>query len=532
MPRELTEEQFNAARDKALGAAPQGMTEEQFTRWWQRQGQSVMDGAIAEAEELAKRQPEGTALERIGGALKAVPAGIFQMAHGIVNPAVGAMNAEAMVSASEDQAGKAKAAFQEGRYPEALGHAVGTVPIIGTPLAQTGEQIASGDLAGGLTNAVLLAGGPLIPGAARAVRGRVNPAALEAGAASRVADVMSPKVGANKTRFGNMGEKVAPQIADELAAEGAPLSRQTFHAEQRAKLAEAEAGLDAASDARLKASTFDTKPLIDALLEKRRALTSEAVEGSRIIPAIEEVGGPRPRQLSKTARPIGEDVVASPNAARVAVIDRAIAELRQLGPVTKYDPIRIMRQAYDGPAKAVYSPAVTADYMKAQGGKLGAADVTGVLRENLAQWDPQTATANAEYSLRRTVTDVLDATAEVERTRPRLGRALMARLTGTLLGSQAGPAGAVAGFVGGPILDQAMASGMTTQLKTAAVMQRLASAIRSGNTQAITQAETALQALKGELAAGATTTGDSRTRPTRATGAGPLGQGPPQLVAP
>lgn len=543
MPRDLTEQEFNTAKDKALGAAPKGMTEEQFNRWWQRQGSSVMDGAIAEAEELARLKPEGTAGERIWNAVSAVPAGIGQMLRGVIDPVQGFSNAQAMFDASADQAGKASTAFQEGRYPEAIGHAVGAVPVVGAPLAQTGEQIASGDFAGGGANAAMLAGTALLPGAARAVRNRINPAALESGAASRVADVMSPKVGANKTRFGQKADAVSSRLAGELATDGAPLSRQTFHAEIGAKLDTARQALDAAADARLAADQFDTRPLINALMAKRRAATSQAVEASayprRTVShdtgLVDAQGQPMTRQQPIT-EPLGQNTVSGGREAYVAQLDAAIDKLRTLGPVTSYEPIRVMRASFDELAKPIYNESVTADYARAGGPKAtaqGAADVTGVLREELARRSPETAAANQQFSLYKSAKDVLDATAEVERTRPKLGRALMARLTGTILGAQAGPTAAVAGFVGGPILDQALASGVTTQLKTAAVMQRLATAIRSGNAQAITKAETAVQALRGELVAGtATTTGDSRTRTTRGVGAGPLGQGLPQLVAP
>ena len=205
-------------------------------------------------------------------------------------------------------------------------------------------------------------------------------------------------------------------------------------------------------------------------------------------------------QLSAVA--IGKNVVPSPNAAHVAVIDQAISELKQLGPVARYDPIRTMRQAYDGPAKAVYSPSMTADYMKAQGGKLGAADVTGVLRESLAKWDPPTAAANAQYSLWRKADDVLQATVEVERTRPRVGRQIMGRLTGTVLGGQAaGAPGAVAGYVFGPVVDTAAAAGATTQLATARMLGRLAEAVRKGDVQNVTRISSLLKRMGTTAAA-------------------------------
>lgn len=381
-----------------------------------------------------------------------------------------------IAAASVDQARQARDLAKEGRYFEAAGHGVATLPIIGPAAAAAGEQIAAGDIAGGLGKAAGLLVPTAIPAAVRG-SGRVAAAlptriatAAETSAAARVAEVMAPKVGANKVRFGAMATKVAPAVAADLAESGAPWTREGLHAQIGAKLADAEQALDAASDARLNARSFSTKPLIDSLLEKRRALTSTAVEGSQF-----------PRTGS-AAEPLGADVVPAPNAARVAVIDRALGELRELGPATRYDAIRTMRQAYDEPAKAVYTSAVTPDFLKAQGDKLGAADVTGTLREALAKVDPQTAAANAQYSLYRTADDVLNATAEVERTRPRVGRQIMTRLTSTLAGEHAaGVPGAVTGFVFAPAIDAALQSGITTQLKTAALLKNLAVAIRRGD---------------------------------------------------
>lgn len=367
-------------------------------------------------------------------------------------------------------------------YLEALGRTgAAALPVLGPVAAEAGEQIGAGDVAGGLGKAVGVLAPTALPTAARVARAglRTVPisvaARAETHAATRVADVMAPKVGPNKTRFGNMAENVAPRVAQDLAGQPRMWTRDALRGHVQTRLMEAEQALDAASDIRLAARSFHTTPLIDALLAKRLRLTAERVEASRPIRAADS-------QATLSAVPLGESVVPGPNAARVAVIDQAISELQQLGPVTRYDPIRVMRQAYDGPAKAVYSPSMTADYMKAQGGKLGAADVTGVLRDTLAKWDPPTAVANAQYHLWRTADDVLQATVEVERTRPRVGRQIIGRLTGTVLGGQAaGAPGAVAGYVLGPVVDTAAASGATTQLATARAMARLAQAIRKGD---------------------------------------------------
>ncbi len=331
-----------------------------------------------------------------------------------------------------------------------------------------------------------------------------NAAAMaERGAANRIVDVIAPKVGANKARFGGMAEDVAPDLAKDMAAEGAPWTRQGLHDVVSGKLEDATARLDAVSDARLNARTFPTQPIIEDLLRKRKALTAEAVDASlpeqvksvRQSAIVDESGRPISVTESKTV-PLGQDVVPGPNAARVAQIDKAIAELKALGPVARYEPLRVIRQAYDGPAKAVYNPSMTADFLKAQGGKLGAADVTGTLRESLAKMDPETAAANAPYSLYRTANDVLEATQEIQRSRPKVGRQIFSRMTGVIGGNMAaGPGGAAAGFIFAPIIDNAVAGGLTTQLKTAALMQKLAGAIRRGDLGYVTSLTSQLRAM-------------------------------------
>lgn len=483
--RTLTEHEFNTIKSKVLSSAPDHLSEEDFTRW----AGPVMAQAIGEAEN-SPAPLEGSALSRfVSNAAEMLNpvAAVQGLASAVQHPIDTVTN---IGSAMVGEGRKAIDMAHQGRYVEAAGHGLASIiPVVGPAAAQAGEQIAQGDVAGGLGKATGLVAPAAVMPAVRGARAALGTAgreglatSLEAGAARRVADVMAPKVGANKARFGQMADQVAPSLAK--APDGAAWSREGLHAQVQARLAEAEAGLDAAADARIGTRPIQTQPIIDDLMAKRKRLTAEAVEGSRVPPkrsnfttSVED-----PIFTKKTAVPLGEDVVPAPNAERVAQIDQAIKEIKALGPTTRYEPLRRIRQAYDGPAKAVYSPAVTADFLKAQGGKLGAADVTGTLRDVLATVDPETAAANADYSLYRKADDVLSATAEVERTRPKVGRAIMARLTGSLIGERAaGVPGAIGGFVLGPAMDAALSSGVTTKLQTAKYMTQLAEAIRSGN---------------------------------------------------
>ena len=397
---------------------------------------------------------------------------------------------------------KAGEAYSQGRYSEMFGHgAAGLLPAIGPVAAEAGEQIAAGDVAGGMGKGVgLLApvvgtrpvvnavrrGVKAVPGVASRVAGK-----LESGAARRVTDVISPRSTANVSkRLGGRAEVIAPTLAKDLAQNGAPLSRSGYHATVRGQLAAAEEGLDAAADARLAARSVTTQPVIDALKQKVAALTMKADDAERItrtpVTRTSSIVDSAGKPIESTAKPMGQDVIPRPIAARAQVLQQAIGELEQLGPTTVYDPLKLFRQAYDGQAKAIYNPSPTADFLAQKNAALGAADVTGVLREHLAKLDPGTATANTTYSLYKTADDVLSAAAELERVRPRVGRQIMARLTGALIGSAHGPGAAVAGYVGGPIIESAVASGATTQLRMAAIMQRLATAVRAGNVQQVT----------------------------------------------
>lgn len=507
--RELSEQEFNAIRDRLLSEAPDGLSEQDFSRWIGPR----FEQALAEAE-YGPAKVEGSTLGRAAaGAWEMLnPVEMVKGAYQAVTHPIDTV--KGIAGASAEQFGKGVDAIKAGNVAEAAGRFGASFPVVGPVLGAIGDKAGSGDIAGavgalgGLAApfAAPFAAGKALKGARAAVPAGTRTAAadvLEQGAQARVVDVMAPKVGPNKTRFGGMAETVAPEVVATLKAEGAPFSREGLQQQLGAKLIEAEQGLDAANDARLAARTFSTRPLIEALMAKRRALTAEAVEGSRLVPAVEggvsktptmdSILGKAKPATEKIARPLGQDVVPGPNANRVAIIDKAIEEIKQLGPVARYEPLRRIRQAYDGPAKAVYSPAVTADYLKAQGGKLGAADVTGALRDALAQMDPATAQANAPYALWRKANDVLEATAEVERTRPTRGRQIAARVLATFGGAQAGGGlGAVMGFALAPLFEAT--AGVTPKLQTARTMSRLAEAIRRGDLGEVTSLTAQLKA--------------------------------------
>lgn len=446
------------------------------------------------SENLPPQGPQGSAVSRFASNAWEMVNPI-SIVTGLYNAATSPVETgKAILSQSGEQLSKARDAAGQGRYLEAVGHTGGAIPIIGPLAAEAGEQIAQGDIAGGLGKATgMLAPFGVARGVARAgVRAAPGVAAdaLEAGAASRYADVMSPKSSAAKgQRMTAKAERIAPEIAKDTS--NAAWSRQGLLDNFESRLQQAGARLDEAADARNAGKPIETKPIVDALKAKRAELTAQPFDAAKPVrkevtresSILDETGKPI-RVTNKRAVPVGEDVVPNPSAARVAVLDQAIREVEALGQIAPYEALRRIRAAYDGPAEVRYNPAMTPDFLANQSKATASADVAGSIREVLASADPVTAAANAEYSLARSARDVTKAAQELEKSRPRTGRQIMAKLTGSIIGgAEGGTAGAVAGYAAGPLIDQLMASGFTTKLQTAKVMQELASAIRSGDVQ-------------------------------------------------
>ncbi len=122
--------------------------------------------------------------------------------------------------------------------------------------------------------------------------------------------------------------------------------------------------------------------------------------------------------------------------------------------------------------------------------------MTGALREWLGNKDPQTADANANYHLYRTAADVLAATEESERSRPKVGRQIMARALGGAVGEgAAGLPGFAVGAVLGPAVDSALTSGPTLRIGLARALNDFAKGTRSGSEAQMTSAMARIRAL-------------------------------------
>ncbi len=174
MPRTLSQQEFEAVKAKVLASAPPNLDPVGFQRW----SGPAMAQAIGEAENTPAPPDSALGSSAPGRFISnAVNQGIVQPVKGLwsaapIPQALGGSGvvqgpenaAKGLWQAHEQQYEQAKDLAKQGRYTEAAGHAVATLlPILGPAAANTGEQIASGDVAGGVGSAA----GLLAPFAAK-----------------------------------------------------------------------------------------------------------------------------------------------------------------------------------------------------------------------------------------------------------------------------------------------------------------------------------------------------------------------------
>lgn len=297
MPRrQLSEAEYNAVRDGVLAHAPKGLDEASYRSWWERQGKQIFESDLLTAE-YSPAPPEGSAMERIGGTVMNAARGLGDLVQVPFNPAKAAEVGEAMYQGSADQAAKSGQAFREGRYGEAAAHAVGMVPVLGTPVAQAGEQIGSGDVAGGLTNAALL----MFP-MGRGVAGRALETAGRAVDASKVGPVVKALGHDVVTRRFPMTARVLRRAADLKASPALPVEPVPFNPSKPAPVApmakQMASTADAAASRRMVEGTAQPQPPIEPQPSAPRMLAEG--EAPKIASAVD-----------MAARRLGVDLDAS-----------------------------------------------------------------------------------------------------------------------------------------------------------------------------------------------------------------------------
>lgn len=496
--RTLSESEFNTIKASVLDALPSGLSEAEF----QRVVGPKLAQAIGEAESLPAK-PEWSSVGRFvsNAASMLNPVAAVEGLYGAVtHPVDTIVN---IGGAMADQGTQAIQAAREGRSSEAIGHGIAAVvPVVGPAAAHAGEQIASGDVAGGLgTSAGLLAPALAMP-AVRAAGRVVGKAAgviaptqrelvlqrLEGYANKPFAEAMTPTGSSKEIRtLGKQAAKVAGDVREGTTA----VTPSGLRAQIADHLEATSAKLDDAYDAIPKNVGHSTGPILSKLQAAKQALYVEGT-GGKVLPAAK--------------------------ADRAAALTQAIQEVKQLGPFTNTDNLAKLRNNWKELAKDQFVPNVNPNFKQIQGAAKGWADAYTQLQDHIVTRHSELQPLNADYHIWKTADDVMTALEDRERVRPTVGR--------TILSSGVGFAakGAI-GAVVAPLIERGITANVAPAVKLTAArgLASIATLIKGGAPPAAVNA--AVSRLKPTLlklvaqeatVQGATSPSESQTQPAGA----------------
>jgi len=431
--RTLSESEFNTIKQKVLDSLPAGLSEADFNRI----APTKLAQAIGEAESLpahAEGSSMGRFVSNAASMLNPIAAveGIYNAVRHPIDTVI------AIGSDMAQQGSQAIQAAKEGRSFEAVGHgAAAVLPVIGPAAARAGEQIASGDVAGGLgAGAGLVApfvAAPVIKSAARAA-GNVAPdlaTSLEGKANQTFAREMAPTGSSKEIRtLGKQAEKVAGTIRERTSA----ITPGGLHAQIGKQLEAVSQGLDDAYDAIPKNVGHAVSPILSKLQAAKDALYVQGT-GGKTLPAAQ--------------------------AERAAALEQAMKEVRQIGPFTNTDNLARLRKSWKDLAKDQFVPNVNPNFKQIQGTAKGWADAYSALQDHIVTRHPELQPLNADYHILKTADDVMTALEDRERVRPTVGRAILSSAAGY---AAKGEIGAIVA----PILERGITGTVTPAAKLAA----------------------------------------------------------------
>jgi uncharacterized membrane protein len=411
-------------------------------------------------------------------------------------------------------------AMDKGDHAAAASHFVGAVPVVGPVVDKLLTSVRNKDekgIAESLGSFAALAAPVVASGGAAAAGEAVAPKigeAAQARAVSNVADALGPINNWGRSRSGKQFSQMAEEAAPDVLAAKPPataLSRDALAKFVTKQFENSSTAWETAEDARFKGQSLPTQPIVNELQQRLDAITAHPVPGNQVqrtavtstSPILDASGKPIQTTTLK-AQPIGEDVPKPNTDAQRAVLQDAIARLKKLGPIARYDDLRTLRQGYDLGADYKPSPLSTPEEnVTSQQNSAGNRIASGAIRDTLAKADPKLAQANAQFSMWKNAQDVVAAADELNRTQPKGGsfqavQKVMPMVLGGLGGAATGiPGGAeIGGFIAGA-LKMAKDGGYTTQVATARYLSDLADAIKAGNAPKVFRTIAAISAATG-----------------------------------
>jgi hypothetical protein len=334
---------------------------------------------------------------------------------------------------------------------EMLGHATaGTIPIVGPMAAQAGEQIAAGDVAGGLGRGVGLTA-PFAVGAAMKLRNAPNPRAADILTRQAEEQVSGKVLGPGNPKYKGRAAAIAPEV----------LARKLTGGREQLQQAAVEGMAEAAQR-------------IDDGVQAAGGITAQ-------IPEIEVTS--RLDAVIKSLQDSSGQPLSSRAAKRIAAVQQRIAQVKKLagtkGTVSYEDLKNIRDESYDL-SEAARGYERTGNIEMSDEG-WAARETGGSIRETFAARSNTTAAANADYAFFKSLHDVLDPVlGRPKNTAPTSGVTGGERVSGAVAGSLVSPKLA---FVMGTVIPwlRQIRSTPAWQLADAQSKLRLAAAIRAGD---------------------------------------------------
>lgn len=338
-------------------------------------------GLATIAEQLeAKGSPVGRFLSNFGATINPVT-----MAKGLYQTATHPIESGTAILASQgEQFDKAVDAYRGGRYSEMVGHgAASMLPILGPAAAEAGEQIGSGDVAGGLGKAAgIIAPFGVKAGldartASRTANAATKADYLEREAAEQVSKrVLSPA----NPRYRGQAADVAPELL-KRGVQGDRIQVQQWADDLIGASSEA---IDKAWDALPPNHRTPTGPIVARLNAQLKSMEF-AGKGKKV-----------------EVNPVLADMHASLSAMRDFV--------KRRGTSLSADDVRALRQQFDTAAAEAGAFAKTSGDAKLSAAGQAALDTANAFRQEIANTVPGLAPANADMSLGLAVRDILDPT--------------------------------------------------------------------------------------------------------------------------
>ena len=398
------------------------------------------------------RTPEGSALKRFATSLASSfdPRNLIQPNS---NPIEAQLQmAKGLVSSHGEQFQKSGEALGEGRYSEALGHGLaGALPVVGPGAAAIGEQIGSGDVAGGLGAATA----SVLPvGALAGARAAKIPTALKRSAKAQYGQALR----ATKETMKRRSARVVPGLIER----GATGSRAKLLKTAESKAGKALEELKAAEASIPAGTKVKIEPVIDWLEKKKESLigarTKDGILGN-------EAGVKYLEQLQEQIIDLGDDVPYETLVRVRRVLDREVAEAGGFFGKSLKDTSKLSAKQ----------------------------EAANSIRRELGKARPDIARINAEFSLWKTTGEILEETAR--RTQGQsapLGQQLAQAAGGgggmVVGGAALGTGGVIGGAVGGALLFKgikALFQSPSWKTVSAVKKSRLADAIVSGRADVV-----------------------------------------------